>query len=100
MCLDTAVESRQEPVSLDPNGEVRCGSKVVLAAAAVASAAAFAPLPTASAYSDLAIYEHTGYASPCLLAASHSQRPQPIICPLQRTASKCLRVRAEALLGR
>ena len=57
-------------------------AKFVLAAAAVASAAAFAPLPSASAYCDLNFYQHTGYCNPCLLVAAHSQRPQPIICPL------------------
>ncbi|HWL35391.1 MAG TPA: hypothetical protein VNQ77_04295 [Frankiaceae bacterium] len=57
-------------------------SRIMFAAAAVASAAAFAPLPQASAYCDLHFYQATGYCNPCLLVAAHSQRPQPIICPL------------------
>ena len=56
-------------------------TKLVLAAAA-AAAAAFAPLPSASAFCDPKFLEHTGHCSPCLLVAAHSQRPEPIICPL------------------
>lgn len=56
--------------------------KLVLAAAAVATAAASAPLPSASAYCDPKFFEHTGYCNPCLLVAAHSQRPEPVICPL------------------
>ena len=56
--------------------------KLMLAAATVATAAAFAPLPSANAYCDLHFHQATGYCNPCLLVAAHSQRPQPIICPL------------------
>jgi hypothetical protein len=56
--------------------------KLLLAAAAVAAAGTFAPLPGASAYCDPKFFEHTGYCNPCLLAAAHSQRPEPAVCPL------------------
>lgn len=56
--------------------------KLLLAAAAVATAASLAPLPGASAFCDPKFLEHTGYCSPCLLVAAHSQRPEPVICPL------------------
>ena len=57
-------------------------TKLMLVAAAAAAAATVGPLPTASAYCDLHFYQATGYCNPCLLVAAHSQRPQPIICPL------------------
>lgn len=54
----------------------------LLLAAAVTGAAAFVPMPGASAICDLEFFDHTGHCSPCLLVAAHSQRPNPIICPL------------------
>ena len=54
----------------------------LMLSAAVVTAAAFAPLPSASAFCDPKFLEHTGHCSPCLLVAAHSQRPDPIICPL------------------
>ena len=56
--------------------------RLMLAAAAVTAATAFGPLPGASAICDPTFFAHTGYCSPCLLVAAHSQRPEPIICPL------------------
>ena len=55
--------------------------KLALATAAVAVAAAFAPLPGASAICDPEFFERTGYCSPCHMVADRSQRPQDVICP-------------------
>ena len=57
-------------------------TKLLFAAGAVATAAVVGPLPQASAVCDLNFFLHTGYCSPCLLVADHSQRPEPIFCPL------------------
>lgn len=57
-------------------------TKILLATAAATAATAFAPLPSASAYCDLHFYQATGYCNVCLLVAAHSQRPDPIFCPL------------------
>lgn len=57
-------------------------TKLMFAGALVVTAAALAPLPTASAYCDLEFYQHTGYCNQCLLVADHTQRPEPVFCPL------------------
>lgn len=54
----------------------------LMLAAAVAGAATFAPLPQASAYCDARFFQATGYCNACLLVAAHSQRPNPLVCPL------------------
>jgi hypothetical protein len=56
-------------------------TKLVLVAALAATAAAFGPLPTASAICDPEFEERTGYCSQCHLVQAHSQRPEEIICP-------------------
>jgi hypothetical protein len=57
-------------------------TQLLLAAAAVTTAAALAPLPGASAYCDPAFFEHTGYCNSCLLVADKTHRPEPVFCPL------------------
>lgn len=54
----------------------------LMLAAAVAGAATFVPVQSASAFCDLRFYQATGYCNPCLLVAAHSQRPEPLFCPL------------------
>lgn len=55
---------------------------LVLAAAAATAATVLGPVPSSSAFCDARFFQATGYCSPCLLVAAHSQRPEPVICPL------------------
>ena len=55
--------------------------KLLFTAAAVV-VGVVGPATSASAYCDLEFYERTGYCNQCLLVADHTQRPQPVFCPL------------------
>jgi hypothetical protein len=55
-------------------------TKLMLSAGAIATADAFAPMPSASAICDQTFFELTGYCSPCHLVQALTHRPQDVIC--------------------